>query len=102
MTGKGGSAELDRAIAGGAGEDSSVETGIWRYDIAERMAVVIDGENYFAHVHSAMFNARTQIVLIGWDFDTRITLRRGEEWTNGDSDRPFKLGVFLRGGKALR
>lgn len=95
MGNKGGSAERDRAIAGGEGADASVEKGIWRYEIAERMAVVVDGEDYFAHVHTAMFNARTQIVLIGWDFDTRISLRRGEDWENGDIDRPAKLGKYL-------
>ena len=84
-----------RAIAAGKGEDASAEPGIWRYAVAERMAVVIDGEDYFAHVHTAMFNARTQIVLIGWDFDTRISLRRGEEWEKSDIGRPAKLGKYL-------
>lgn len=83
------------AIAGGTGPDASAEPGIWRYAIADRLAVVIDGEDYFALVHTAMYNARDQIVLIGWDFDTRISLRRGEEWDNGDADRPARLGDYL-------
>lgn len=91
----GGSAALEQAIAGGEGADASTEPGIWRYDIADRLAVIVDGEDYFAHLHIAMFNARRQIVLIGWDFDTRIALRRGEEWENGDIDRPAKLGKYL-------
>ena len=95
MARKGGSAELERAIAGGEGPDASTEPGVWRYEIADKMAVIIDGEDYFAHVHTAMYNARRQIVLIGWDFDTRIALRRGEEWENGDIDRPAKLGKYL-------
>ena len=95
MSGEGGSPELERAIAGGVGDDASVEPGIWRYAVAESMAVVIDGENYFTHVHNAMYNAQTQIVLIGWDFDTRISLRRGEEWDNDGGDRPSRLGDYL-------
>ena len=95
MSAKGGSAELDRAIASGKGEDASAEKGIWRYAIAEKMTAIIDGEDYFAHVHTAMFNARKQIVLIGWDFDTRISLMRGEEWENGDAKRPSRLGDYL-------
>ena len=95
MSAKGGSAELDRAIASGKGEDASAEKGIWRYAIAEKMTAIIDGEDYFAHVHTAMFNARKQIVLIGWDFDTRISLMRGEEWENGNAKRPSRLGDYL-------
>ncbi len=95
MSAKGGRAELERAIASGKGEDASAETGIWRYAIADRMAVIIDGEDYFAHVHTAIYNSQEQIVLIGWDFDTRISLRRGEEWENGDSTRPTRLGEYL-------
>ena len=95
MSAKGGSAELDRAIASGKGEDASAENGIWRYAIAEKLAVIIDGQDYFAHVHTAMFNARKQIVLIGWDFDTRISLMRGEEWENGDHTRPSRIGDYL-------
>ena len=95
MSATGGGAELERSIASGQGPDASAENGIWRYEIANKMAVVIDGEDYFAHIHNAMDNARAQIVLIGWDFDTRISLRRGEEWKNGHHERPARLGDYL-------
>lgn len=95
MSDSGGKAATDRAIASGKGGDASAEPGIWRYAVADRLAVIIDGQDYFAHVHTAMFNARTQIVLIGWDFDTRISLRRGDEWANGNAARPTRIGEYL-------
>ncbi len=95
MSAKGGSAGPDGAIAAGEGQDASVEPGIWRYAIADKMTVIIDGEDYFAHVHTAMKNARDQIVLIGWDFDTRIRLRRGDDWDAEDADCPTRLGDCL-------
>jgi len=49
----------------------------WRREQAGRMAVIIDAEAYFAHVHEAILQARHSILLIGWDFDARILLIRG-------------------------
>ncbi len=49
----------------------------WRREQAGRMAVIIDAEDYFAHVHEAILHARHSILLIGWDFDARILLIRG-------------------------
>lgn len=95
MSGLGGRAKRERAIASRSGEDASVEKGIWRFAIADRMAVIIDGEDYFAHVHTAMFNARNQIVLIGWDFDTRISLQRGDDAEEANGACPSRLGDCL-------
>lgn len=91
----GGRAKRERAIASRSGEDASFEKGIWRYAIADRMAVIIDGEDYFAFVHTAMFNARKQIVLIGWDFDTRISLQRGDDAEEANGACPSRLGDCL-------
>lgn len=62
----------------------------WRTARADRMSPIIDGEDYFRAVRAAMLNAKRRIFLIGWDFDTRITLDHGE-----DVDGPRALGPFL-------
>lgn len=46
----------------------------WRVETASRVALIIDAADYFAAVQKALKNARRQILLIGWDFDTRICL----------------------------
>lgn len=66
--------------------------GVWRFAHADRMHVVIDAADYFVAVREAMLKARHRIMLIGWDFDTRITIskqprRRGEP--------PRRLGDFI-------
>lgn len=42
---------------------------------AERVSVLIDGEDYFRHLESSLRQARRSIIIIGWDFDGRIRLR---------------------------
>lgn len=46
----------------------------WRVEEADRLAVVIDAAAYFEALHQAMAQARRRIMLIGWDFDSRIRL----------------------------
>ena len=46
----------------------------WRIERADRMAVIVDAENYFRLARRAMLNAKRRILLIGWDFDARIVL----------------------------
>ncbi|MET0360796.1 MAG: phospholipase D-like domain-containing protein [Sphingobium sp.] len=50
----------------------------WRVAKARQMAVIIDAEEYFRHARAAMLKARHRIMLIGWDFDARIRLDRGQ------------------------
>ncbi|GAA3271078.1 hypothetical protein GCM10020258_45640 [Sphingomonas yabuuchiae] len=50
----------------------------WRIEQADRMAVIVDAEEYFRMARRAMLNARRQILLIGWDFDARIVLDHDE------------------------
>ncbi len=63
----------------------------WRPEQAGRMAVIIDAEDYFAHVHDAIRQARHSIMLIGWDFDAHILLFRGP----GDPTLLDALGRLL-------
>ena len=63
--------------------DPSVEPGVWRYAKASRASVIIDAADYFAFMQEAMLGSRRRILLIGWDFDTRIHLERGRRWWQG-------------------
>ncbi len=69
-----------------------LETGrnCWRIAKADRAAVVIDAANYFALARQAMLRAKSQILLIGWDFDTRICLDY-----DAKDGAPNELGKFL-------
>jgi phosphatidylserine/phosphatidylglycerophosphate/cardiolipin synthase-like enzyme/uncharacterized membrane protein YdjX (TVP38/TMEM64 family) len=40
---------------------------------------LIDGENYFSALHDAILNAKKQIIILSWDIDSRIRLKRGDE-----------------------
>lgn len=64
---------------------------------ADRARVVIDAADYFAVMQAAMLNARFRILLIGWDFDTRIHLAEGRSWwQRGWKDKyPARLGGFI-------
>lgn len=61
----------------------------WRIEQAPRAALIIDAADYFHHVRKAMLKAEKQILLIGWDFDTRIQL------DDADDEAPATLGSFV-------
>ena len=63
----------------------------WRVRKADRMTVLVDAAGFFEHARSAMLKAERSIMIIGWDFDTRIDLVPGEP----KDDAPEKLGKFL-------
>ena len=77
--------------------DESVEPGVWRYAMATRVHVIVDAEAYFDMMQQAMLKARRRILLIGWDFDTRIHLTRGRRWWQKAWNRqyPSRLGDFI-------
>lgn len=59
---------------------------------ADRLATIVDAADYFRHAKAAMLKARHRIILIGWDFDTRIKL----EPSNPTLEGPNRLGDFLK------
>jgi phosphatidylserine/phosphatidylglycerophosphate/cardiolipin synthase-like enzyme len=65
----------------------------WRIAEAERMAVIVDADRYFAHARSAFLKAERRILLIGWDFDARIILSR-----EGAAAEPDKAPRDRHGG----
>ena len=77
--------------------DASVSPSVWRYAKAKRAHVVIDAADYFDLMQDAMLEARQQILMIGWDFDTRIRLGDGRRWWNlpRKHKHPARLGAFI-------
>lgn len=72
---------------------SNVENdGVWRFAKATRAHAVIDAADYFEIIQAAMMNAKCRIMLIGWDFDTRIDLTRSRR---KKGDPPKRLGDFI-------
>ncbi len=61
----------------------------WKIAHADRLAVIIDAADYFATIRDAVRNARHSVILVGWDFDTRIGL------DPRDDAAPNELGRFL-------
>lgn len=62
----------------------------WRIERAGRASVIVDAADYFRLARQAMLRAEKQIMLIGWDFDTRICLD-----FEADDGAPVELGAFL-------
>lgn len=62
----------------------------WRIERAGRASLIVDAAEYFRLARQAMLRAEKQILLIGWDFDTRICLDY-----SADDGAPAELGAFL-------
>ena len=63
----------------------------WRLVPADRIAFVVDGEDYFRAVREAFCNAQRSIFIIGWDIHSELQLvRNGKQ-----DDYPEKLGPLL-------
>src|SRR2546425_425337 len=63
----------------------------WRRDRASRVAFLIDGAAYFAAFAAAVERARRSILILGWDFHSRIRLRRD----GGSRSIPEEPGALL-------
>jgi phosphatidylserine/phosphatidylglycerophosphate/cardiolipin synthase-like enzyme len=63
----------------------------WRIEKANRLALIVDAADYFRLVKAAMLKAKHSILLIGWDFDTRIKFEPEKQTLEG----PNHLGKFL-------
>ncbi|MFO8056385.1 MAG: VTT domain-containing protein [bacterium] len=58
---------------------------------ADRVAFIVDADDYFRHLSEALKRAWRSVYIIGWDLDSRILLRRGE-YRDG---LPNRLGGFI-------
>lgn len=65
----------------------------WKANSATRATLLVDGEQYFSALRSALLQARKQILIAGWDLDSRTVLPRlaGE----ADDGAPEELGELL-------
>jgi phosphatidylserine/phosphatidylglycerophosphate/cardiolipin synthase-like enzyme len=50
----------------------------WRISRAEGATVIVDAADYYRSIRLAMTEAQRRILIIGWDFDTRIALEPDE------------------------
>jgi phosphatidylserine/phosphatidylglycerophosphate/cardiolipin synthase-like enzyme len=67
----------------------------WRIDQAERVAFLIDGQDYFAAVSAVLGKARRSIQLIGWGFDPRTRLMPDGVEVGGEPDEIGKVLIAL-------
>ncbi|HEY2816408.1 MAG TPA: VTT domain-containing protein [Casimicrobiaceae bacterium] len=63
----------------------------WRIEHADRVAFLVDGEDYFAAVRDALARARRSFFIVGWDIDSRMHLVPG----GARDGLPEPLGDFL-------
>ena len=70
----------------------------WRVERATRVAFLVDGEEYFGAVRSALAQARKSFFILGWDIDSRMRLMPG----GANDGLPEPLGEFLNAVVAAR
>lgn len=63
----------------------------WRVARADRAALIVDAADYYRFAFHAMLEARSRIMLIGWDIDTRVRLVTRKH----SSGAPAALGPLL-------
>jgi phosphatidylserine/phosphatidylglycerophosphate/cardiolipin synthase-like enzyme/uncharacterized membrane protein YdjX (TVP38/TMEM64 family) len=64
----------------------------WRIERAHRLAFFVDAASYFAALRSAIAQAKHSVLILGWDFDSRIKLVPA----GANDGFPEELGPFLR------
>ncbi|MDP2339456.1 MAG: VTT domain-containing protein [Deltaproteobacteria bacterium] len=66
----------------------------WRVERASQAAVLVDADAYYRALHTTLLRARSQVLLLGWDIDSRLCLRRD---LDDEGNRASMLGPFLDG-----
>ena len=67
----------------------------WRIDQADRVAFLVDVQDYFAAAWSVLHKARRSIQLIGWGFDPRTRLQPDGFEVGGEPDEMGRLLIDL-------
>ncbi|HKI59853.1 MAG TPA: phospholipase D-like domain-containing protein, partial [Mariprofundaceae bacterium] len=62
----------------------------WRIEQADRLAFLIDADDYFRVLRQAMLQAHHSIYILSWDINSQLRLRG-----NDDDSFPERLGDFL-------
>jgi phospholipase D1/2 len=65
----------------------------WRTAAATRATLLVDSEQYFGALRRSLLQAQKQILIAGWDFDSRILLPPGPD--DPPDDAPLQLGDLL-------
>lgn len=63
----------------------------WRIEAVNRLAVIVDAADYFIALREVMQKAQHSVIMIGWEFDTRVAL----DPRNEADGVPNRLGKFL-------
>jgi len=63
----------------------------WRRDHASRIAFLVDADAYYGALREALLRAREQVLVLGWDVDGRLLLRRDRF----DDEAPIQLRELL-------
>src|SRR4051794_25921511 len=66
---------------------------VWRLEPARRVAVLVDGANYFQALRDVLLQAQHSILVVGWDIHSRTRLV-GPSGTAQDG-YPTELADFL-------
>ena len=66
----------------------------WQETQACYSSPLIDCANYYRALHSSICKAEKQIIIVGWDIDSRIRLLHGEE--EEQSEAPSRIGDLIR------
>lgn len=66
----------------------------WKASTATRATLLIDGDEYFCALRATLLKARRQILIAGWDLDTRIMLP-ASGCAAGTDEAPLELGDLL-------
>lgn len=63
----------------------------WKVVEAQRVGLIIDGEDYFRALRESLSEARESIFLLGWDIHSKLRLTREDH----EEDLPTELGPLL-------
>jgi phospholipase D1/2 len=63
----------------------------WRVSRSGRASLIVDACDYFRLARTAMLKARSTIMMIGWDIDTRVTL----DEAGAKGEPPVKVGALI-------
>lgn len=71
---------------------------VWRVEKARRLAVLIDGQEFFRAFVEAALNVEMQILIVGWDTDSRTSLKlnRDQQQQLNWRKEEIPLSTFLQ------
>ena len=71
-----------------ANSGSDRAANVWKVSKATKASVLIDADAYYRAVHEALLQAKSRVLILGWDLDSRVCLRR-------DLDEPGRCNATL-------